>query len=356
MILIALLLSSVVGVTVTTWGSKACNGVYGPVGTTLNNGNIKVISINGPIQILVYNILDLPKLKGADGEWARCDSDKGNRTDCLNGESVFISNVESIAPVGNYFLSVSRTDPIEYSVVLTGMYCVEIVSPHSSQITIEFNNSYGNLPGNLYATIPFFTTMTVVYSLICLAWFYGSYIYSRELLQLQKFISYALVFLVIEYFVNLQLFQAYNSNGAVSNSFLYFCGILTAARNSMSWFMLLIVALGYGIWRPSLGKAMYFCIALAIINFLSGCAYNIYGLMGTDLDEIEALAVTLPLSLTITLFYSFSLNALQITTATMSTAKQNVKLEMYQNIVRILGLSVFMAIGVVVLNAVKFYI
>lgn len=352
------LFEAVLSLTVSTWGSKVCHGVYGPVGTTLDNGSIKVQLINGPSQIIIYNILDLGNLKGADGNWIRCDDDMINRTECSNKGSVIISNVSSIAPVGSYFWSVSKSDPIDYAVVLTGMYCVEIVMQNdfSQELTVEFKNSYGKLPGSLYAAIPFYTTMTVVYSLICLAWFYGSYVYSRELLHIQKVISYALVFLVIEYFVNLQLFQAYNNNGDVSNTFLYVSSILTAARNSMSWFMLLIVALGYGVWRPSLGKAMYFCIALAVVNFIAGCAYSIYGLLGTDLDEVDALFITLPLSLTITLFYSFSLNALQITIKTLSTAKQNVKLEMYRSIVKILGLSVLMAIGVIVLNAVNFFI
>jgi hypothetical protein len=349
------MISSAGAITVTMWGSQSCHGVYGPVGITTNNGAITVGLFNSPAQVIIYNYLDIDHLK-VNGQWVRCDDDKISKNECSKDSKgqVILSMVDLVAPVGNYILNSSMKDPIGYTVQLTGMYCVEIVSEtnNNQQMIIDYKNSYGNLPGPLYATIPFYTTMTVVYALICLAWFYGSYIYSKELLSIQKFISYVLVFLVIEYFVNLQLYEAYNRDGEVSNAFLYFTAILSAGRNSLSWFMLLIVSLGYGVWRPSLGKAMYFCVALGVVNFIAGCAYSIYGLLGSDLDELQALIITLPLSLSVTLFYSFSLNALQVTTNTLAIAKQNVKLDMYKSILRILGLSVVMAVGVIVLNIV----
>ena len=351
-----IMISTVLATTSTSWGSKMCHGVYGPVGITSDNGSIKVELINGPTQVLIYNILDNDRLK-VNGQWVRCDDEKINQTKCSNETKgqVILENVDSaMAPVGNYLLTAKSTDPIQYTVTVTGMYCVEIVSENNNvqQMMIDFKNSYGNLPGSLYATIPFFTSMTVAYALICLGWFYASHIHSKELLPIQKFIGYVLVFLVIEYFINLQLYQDYNRNGNVSNGFLYFSAILTAGRNSISWFMLLIVALGYGVWRPSLGKAMYFCAALAVVNFVTGCVYSIYGLLGSDVDEKQVLFITLPLSLSITMFYSFSLHALQVTTKTLAARKQNVKLEMYKSIMRILGSSVFMVFGVIVLNAV----
>ena len=350
-----LLLGIVSSIIVTTDLSSTCKGVYGPVMTSNKNGNIKVDLAN-TAQIIIYNILDSEKLpKNQLGEWNVCNDEKIKEKQCSqeNRGTVVLSNLNSDYPIGNYIRNITHAEPILYSVEATGMYCVDYISPEirSLVITIEFNNSYGNLPGSLYATIPFFTTMTVIYALLCLAWFYGSYKNSKELLPIQKFISYTLGFLVVEYFMNLQLFQDYNRTGELSKSLLYISTILSAGRNSISWFMLLIVSLGYGIWRPSLGKAMYFCIALALTNFVAGCAYSIFGLGGADVDE-SALLITLPLSLTISLFYSFSLNALQITIKTLSNAKQNVKLEMYRSITNILGFSIFMAMGVIVLNAV----
>lgn len=46
--------------------------------------------------------------------------------------------------------------------------------------------------------------------------------------------------------------------------------MLNAARNSISFFMLLIVCMGYGVVRPSLGATMNRVRLLAIIHFSFG--------------------------------------------------------------------------------------
>lgn len=51
--------------------------------------------------------------------------------------------------------------------------------------------------------------------------------------------------------------------------------ILNAGRNSFSFFLLLIVCLGYGVVKPSLGKTMITVRILAIMHFIFGVIYAI---------------------------------------------------------------------------------
>lgn len=46
--------------------------------------------------------------------------------------------------------------------------------------------------------------------------------------------------------------------------------LLNAARNSISFFMLLIVCMGYGVVRPSLGSVMIRVRILAVVHFIFG--------------------------------------------------------------------------------------
>ena len=46
--------------------------------------------------------------------------------------------------------------------------------------------------------------------------------------------------------------------------------ILDAGRNSMSFFMLLVVSLGLSVVRESLGRTMIKCKALTALHFLFG--------------------------------------------------------------------------------------
>ena len=54
--------------------------------------------------------------------------------------------------------------------------------------------------------------------------------------------------------------------------------ILNAGRNSFSFFLLLIVCMGYGVVKPSLGKTMIYVRYLAGAHFVFGLIYAIASL------------------------------------------------------------------------------
>lgn len=56
-------------------------------------------------------------------------------------------------------------------------------------------------------------------------------------------------------------------------------GILNAARNSFSFFLLLIVCMGYGVVKPTLGRAMIYARWLAAAHFVFGLVYSITSLL-----------------------------------------------------------------------------
>lgn len=54
--------------------------------------------------------------------------------------------------------------------------------------------------------------------------------------------------------------------------------ILNAGRNSFSFFLLLIVCMGYGVVKPSLGKTMIYVRWLAAAHFVFGLIYSVASL------------------------------------------------------------------------------
>lgn len=58
-------------------------------------------------------------------------------------------------------------------------------------------------------------------------------------------------------------------------------GILNAVRNSFSFFLLLIVCMGYGVVKPTLGRTMIYVRWLAITHFVFGLVYAITSLVIT---------------------------------------------------------------------------
>jgi hypothetical protein len=80
-----------------------------------------------------------------------------------------------------------------------------------------------------------------------------------------------------------------------SKVFLIVVGILNAFRNSFSFFLLLIVCMGYGVVKPSLGKTMVYVRWLAIAHFVFGLAYAITSLLVSPDTASKFPPVKLPL-------------------------------------------------------------
>lgn len=71
-----------------------------------------------------------------------------------------------------------------------------------------------------------------------------------------------------------------NRNGANvgSKALMIIVAILNAARNSFSFFLLLIVCMGYGVVKPTLGKTMIYVRWLAAAHFVFGLIYSVASL------------------------------------------------------------------------------
>lgn len=72
-----------------------------------------------------------------------------------------------------------------------------------------------------------------------------------------------------------------NGSNVGSKVLLVVVGILNAARNSFSFFLLLIVCMGYGVVKPTLGRTMIYVRWLAIAHFVFGLVYAITSLLIT---------------------------------------------------------------------------
>ena len=109
--------------------------------------------------------------------------------------------------------------------------------------------------------------------------------------------------------------------------------ILNAGRNSFSFFLLLIVCMGYGVVKPSLGKTMWYVRILALCHFVFGVIYAVASLTITpDNAGPLVLLVILPLAATLTAFYVWTLNSLNLTMKDLLERKQSVKAMMYKKL------------------------
>lgn len=89
---------------------------------------------------------------------------------------------------------------------------------------------------------------------------------------MQYYISGTIVFLVIEMLAQFAYYRYINKHGggASSIAFLFVIAILNAARNSLSFFLLLIVSMGLSVVTQSLGSVMLKVRILTGLHFIFG--------------------------------------------------------------------------------------
>lgn len=227
--------------------------------------------------------------------------------------------------------------PISYPIKKTGYYCVGTYAYDNVdyQGVVEFRNAFGELPAAQIAKLPFYAAITIVYGFMAIGWAALYFMHRRDILPVQNYITAILLFLVVEMFMTWLFYDYQNRHGmnGGSKALLIVVSVLSAGRNSFSFFLLLIVCMGYGVVKPSLGKKMTYVRWLAITHFVFGVIYAVASLSITPENAGPLLLlVVLPLAATLTAFYIWTLNSLNATTKDLVERKQTIKAGMYRKL------------------------
>ncbi|KAF2240025.1 integral membrane protein [Viridothelium virens] len=257
--------------------------------------------------------------------------------------------------------AIELSDPpaINYPVSRTGYYCVSTFPFDGQDYTavVEFRNAYGELPAAQVPKLPFYGGLTIVYAVVGIYWGFLYFQNRRDVLAVQNYITAILAFLVIEMLTTWGFYDYSNrmGNNAGAKVLMILVSIFNSLRNSFSFFLLLIVCMGYGVVKPSLGKTMIYVRWLAITHFVFGVIYAIASLLITPEDAGPlVLFVILPLSATLTAFYIWTLNSLNMTLKDLMERKQTVKASMYRKLWWCILASIIVIFGFFFLNSLTF--
>ncbi|TWU74775.1 hypothetical protein ED733_006037 [Metarhizium rileyi] len=255
------------------------------------------------------------------------------------GEFVVSHNAteKSNALIMTQAIHLKDPSPIRYSLKKTGYYCVitEGYTVDKYKAVVEFRNAYGELQATQIPKLPFYGAMSIVYTLIAGYWGSLYYQHRHDILAVQNYITAILVFLVVEMLITWGYYDYQNNggHGVGSKAFLIIVGILNAARNSFSFFLLLIVCMGYGVVKHTLGRTMIYVRWLAAAHFVFGLVYSITSLVVPPENAGPfVLLIVLPLAGTLTAFYVWTLNSLNLTLKDLRERKQHVKEAMYRKL------------------------
>lgn len=296
-----------------------------------------------------------------------CDTEMINDGFCNSNETgkfIFVSNYTELSKNTMFTRAVHLKDPglpDEYEVTKTGYYCVGTTGflPTDVQYTatVEFRNAYGELPAAQIAKLPFYGGITIVYAVIAAFWAFLYVQHRHDILPVQNYITAIIIFLIIEMLMTWGFYDYMNRHGSNVGSkvLMIVVAILNAGRNSFSFFLLLIVCMGYGVVKPTLGKTMIYVRYLAGAHFVFGLIYSIASLTVTPENAGPlVLFVILPLAGTLTAFYVWTLNSLNFTMKDLNQRKQTVKAGMYRKLWWSILVSIMVIFGFFFFNSFTF--
>lgn len=132
--------------------------------------------------------------------------------------------------------------------------------------------------------------------------------------------------------------------------YMIFMAILNSVKITFSFFLLLCIALGYGVVKLKLNKrTMLYCKILAGFNFASSLTYLIFNYISgsstalVNSDSIEdgdagnflGLLPLIPISIVLSIYYVTILTSLRKTTQSLHQQRQIIKLQLYQKLFKI---------------------
>jgi hypothetical protein len=245
------------------------------------------------------------------------------------------------------------------SVKRSGVYVVLMATcdPFSSPIKIEgFAESmdpYGYLPADLFGNLPFYGMMSCIYVVLGVLWLTVCFIHSSELLPLQLWITAVLSLGMIETTLLFLHYLTWNDYGNPSIFASTLAMVFGVTKRAASRVLVLMVSLGYGVVRPSLGDEMDKILYLGAAYFLLSLVYTISSLMppaSTRQSSAEPQAdmlalIVMMLAAIDTTFYIWIMMSLNNILVSLAARKQAAKYQLYLNFRIVLATSLLASLG-----------
>lgn len=251
----------------------------------------------------------------------------------------------------NTYTGTSYID-VTFPITQTGLYylmfssCNELTGDVIISGETEWVNPYGYLPGELYGFLPFYSKLSFIYLIAAITWASLCAYHWRQLLMLQNFITIVLALGMIEVSMRYFDFATFNKVGTRSTGLMLTASLFSTCKKTVSRLLVLIVSLGYGVVKPSLGEAAHRILLLGAVYFIFATVQHIVeNVSHTSTITFSQYLLMLPVSTLDLLFIFWIYRGLTQTIEHLQQRKQDIKLSLYVNFRRILILCFSIAVG-----------
>ncbi|KAM0841374.1 hypothetical protein ACQ4PT_059011 [Festuca glaucescens] len=239
----------------------------------------------------------------------------------------------SINKTGMYYLYFMFCDPQLQGLKITGR--------------TVWRNPHGYIPGKMAPMMTFFGFMSLAYLVLGLLWFLQFVRYWKDILQLHYHITAVIALGMCEMAFWYFEYANFNSTGTRPMGITLWAVTFTAVKKTVSRLLLLVVSMGYGVVRPTLGGITYKVTALGIVYFIASEALELVENLGNinDFSGKTRLFLVLPVAILDATFIIWIFSSLSRTLEKLQLRRSMAKLELYRKFTNYLAMSVLISIA-----------
>nr|GMD30394.1 transmembrane protein 87A-like [Ipomoea batatas] len=317
---------------------------------------------SGSIYAIVFEVDEREMIGGSAYGGQRavcCTADLAKLGVCNQGEIIHRPSTEHPGwpQVFGVSFDVDKDDtalePREIQITKTGMYNLYFIhcDLNLKEVVVEgktiWKNPTGYLPGRMAPLMNFYGLMSLAFVLLGIFWFSQYARFWREVLTLQNCITLVITLGMCEMALWYFDYLEFNETGVRPTGITVWAVTFGTVKRTISRLIILMVSMGYGVVRPTLGGITSKVLMLGGTFFIASEVLEIVENVGaiSDLSGKARLFFVLPVAFLDAFFILWIFSALSSTLNKLQARRLIAKLDIYRKFTNALAVAVIVSIG-----------
>lgn len=316
----------------------------------------------GVVHAVVFEVDDRETIGGSAYGGQRsvcCTSDLAKLGVCKEGEIIHRQSTKNPGwphVIGTSFSADEETSmlpPRSIEITRTGMYNLYFIhcDPRLEQLVVEgksiWKNPTGYLPGRMAPLMNFYGFMSLAFVLLGIYWFTQYAKFWKEVLPLQNCVTLVITLGMFEMALWYFDYAEFNETGVRPTGITVWAVTFGTVKRTISRLIILMVSMGYGVVRPTLGGLTKKVMILGVTFFVASEVLELVENVGaiSDLSGKARLFFVLPVALLDAFFVIWIFTSLSSTLNKLQARRMMVKLDIYRKFTNALAVAVLVSVG-----------
>ncbi|KAL5579594.1 hypothetical protein UlMin_012036 [Ulmus minor] len=317
---------------------------------------------SGLVHAIIFEVEDRETIGGSAYGGQRavcCTGDLAKLGACTEGE--VIHRPSSKNPDWPHVLGVSFGVDEEVAslpsksihIIKTGMYNLYFIhcDVRLKDLVVEgktiWKNPAGYLPGRMAPLMNFYWFMSFAFVVLGIFWFSQYARFWREVLPLQNCITLVITLGMLEMALWYFDYAEFNETGIRPTGITIWAVTFGTVKRTIARLILLLVSMGYGVVRPTLGGISSKVTMLGATFFVASEVLEIVENVGavSDLSGKARLFLVLPVAILDAFFILWIFTSLSATLNKLQARRMLIKLDIYRKFTNALAVAVIVSVG-----------